>query len=51
MTDVRYNVKMERINQPKVLTRFNASPPTSSTTVQDKRKTLSGWRMVPGLKL
>ena len=51
MTDTRYNVKTERINQPKVLTRFNASPPTSPTTVQERRKTLSGWGMVSGLKL
>lgn len=51
MTDTRYNVKIERINQPKVLTRFNASLPTSPTTVQGRRKTLGGWEMVPGLKL
>lgn len=46
MTDTRYNVKTERINQPKLLTRFNASLLTSSTTVQE-----SGWQMVSGLKL
>lgn len=51
MTDTRYNVKMERINQPKVLTKFNASPPTSPTTVQESRKSQSGWEMVSSLKL
>lgn len=34
----------ESINQPKVLTSFNASPPTYSTTVQERRKTLRGGR-------
>lgn len=50
LTDTRYNVKTERINQPKVLTRFDASPPTSSATVQEGRKTLRGWGMVSDVK-
>lgn len=42
LTDTRHNVKTERINQLKVLTGFNASPPTSSTTVQERRDTEDG---------
>lgn len=51
MTGTRYNVKTERMNQPKVLTRFNASRPASPTTVQEREKTQSGWGMVSGPKL
>jgi len=51
MTDARCNVKLEGINQPEALTRFNALPATSPTTVQERRKTLSGRGTFSYLKL